>query len=318
MKIILKTTDSPAIRQLLLNRLQAAISLYTETLPIGVDELTNTAGIKPESIPLYRVEDDMVYKSAIALQLASLYRVPALAIATKLADYLSASGQESFTQPVLNLIIKVVNPGWIYFQLTDQAIATWLQHLFQTPANLLTQGDFANRGERETVPDSHAQITLSLFPVQYAHARCCSILRLGHQQGIIKLSNPTQRHSWRVIEPNPIVWLNAAEQLHLVHPAEKCLIAKLLGALDEISASSQATRGGFLYTSGGCTPNFVKLGYSLSDAMLNFYSSCRILGEVQSQTPHLAQVRLGLVEITQSFLWHILQDRLGVLAPVEL
>ncbi|HEY9876794.1 MAG TPA: DALR anticodon-binding domain-containing protein [Candidatus Obscuribacterales bacterium] len=318
MKISLKNADFPAIRQLLLNRLQAAISLYTKTLSIGVDDLTRTAGIKPEPIPLYRLEDDLVYKSAIALQIASLYRLPALEIATKLADYLSLSGQESADQPVLNLIIKVVNPGWIYFQLTDQAIATWLQHLIQTPPNLLTQGDFENRGEGETVPDSHAQITLSIFPVQYAHARCCSILRLGHQQGIIRLSNHTQKHSWRVFEPNPILLLNAAGQLHLVHPAERRLITHLLGVLDALSASSQATRSGFPCPSGAYEQNFVKLGYSLSDAMLNFYRCCRIWGEVQTQTPHLAQVRLGLVKISQSFLWLILQDRLGVLAPLEL
>jgi hypothetical protein len=317
-KISLKTTDTPAIKQQLLNRLQAAISLYTATLSLGLDDVTRTVGSKDEAIPLYRAEDDMVYKSAIALQLVSLYRLPALEIATKLAGYLSLSGQESATQPVLNIIIKVVNPGWIYFQLTDQAIATWLQHLIQMPPNLLTQGDFPKRGERENVPDSHSEITLSLFPMQYAHARCCSILRLGHQQGIIKLSNPTQRHSWCVIEPNPILWLNAAEQLHLIHPAERRLITQLLGVLDELSSSSQASRGGFPCPSGDYTANFVKLGYSLSDAMLNFYSRCRIFGEVQTQTPHLAQVRLGLVKITQSFVWHILQDKLGVLAPLEL
>ena len=49
-----------------------------------------------------------------------------------------------------------------------------------------------------------------------------------------------------------------------------------------------------------------------------FFKHCRIWGEVKTKTPKLAQVRLGLVAVTQKLLRSLLQDSLGVCAPMEL
>jgi arginyl-tRNA synthetase len=51
---------------------------------------------------------------------------------------------------------------------------------------------------------------------------------------------------------------------------------------------------------------------------LTFYSQCRIWGEVKTATPQLAQARLGLILATQPLLHLLLQDLLGVPAPLEL
>ena len=52
--------------------------------------------------------------------------------------------------------------------------------------------------------------------------------------------------------------------------------------------------------------------------MLDFDRSCRIWGEVNRQTPELAQARLGLIALTQFLLGWLLQEQMGVSAPVEL
>jgi arginyl-tRNA synthetase len=134
---------------------------------------------------------------------------------------------------------------------------------------------------------------------------------LAHWQGLIKLQDLDFKSlSWQLVEPNPIPWLDDqgtdTEQavLRLVHPTERRLITELLDFQAAISDSDQLS--------------LVKLGNSLSKAFEQFYSSCRILGEVKTQNPRLAQARLGLVGITQAMLRSLLEDQLGVSAPVEL
>ncbi|HAA32175.1 MAG TPA: hypothetical protein DCE56_36330, partial [Cyanobacteria bacterium UBA8553] len=96
----------------------------------------------------------------------------------------------------------------------------------------------------------------------------------------------------------------AKVRLTLTHPAERRLIAQILDLLDEISDSEQR--------------HLAKIAIASYNAFENFYSNCRIWGEVKTQTPKLAQARLGLVVVTLVSLRSLLQDQLGVSAPVEL
>nr|WP_277922589.1 DALR anticodon-binding domain-containing protein [Coleofasciculus sp. FACHB-1120] len=157
-----------------------------------------------------------------------------------------------------------------------------------------------------SIPNSQFPITCpqplsSLSKVQYIHARCCSLLRLGHREKIIQLKDSP---ALRLIYPEPIPWLTADSKLQLVHPAERRLIAQLLGLLDELRDMNQ--------------PKWGKRAFDAAQAFETFYSECRIFGEVKTQTPHLAQARLGLVGGTRTILKFLLQHRLGILAPIEL
>jgi hypothetical protein len=323
-------SGSPTSIKILLKQLVwTAIGLVRMDLALA--DLTSTAKLTDEAIPLHRLSDDscILYRSAIALKLAPLWQLNALDLAHQLTVSFPTINQDSASQPCLDFNIEVVFPGWINIRLGDRGLAAWLQHMIQSPP--FWQGQEQGRGETGErgrkindkysssldVPhqgqlDNSLKNVPDLFPVQYAHARCCSLLRLAHGQGLIKLRDlGFNTGSWQLVEPNPIPWLNDGQEAHteqvclrLMHLAERRLISQILDWQDE---SHQSSLG-----------HSVKRCSSLSNDFEKFYSSCRIWGEVKTENLKLAQARLGLVGLTQAVLRSLLQDQLGVTAPVEL
>ena len=279
-----------AIEQLLVRQLWATLQLYIFDRSV-LTEL--------KSLTLKRIQQQqrVLYASAIALQLSSVLKLPAIDIAHALAELVchQTDGQD-FT-------VQVVPPGWIYLELTESYLAAWLQHLTQAPPELEPR-----ELERKSNPKS--KIELSLFAVQYAHARCCSLLQLAHREELISLKSTDSAHSsalWLAVTPLPILWLNGEQKLCLCHSGEWGLINQLWAILDELYCPNPSRQ----------PPNWHKAALSLSQAFQTFYSYCRIWGEVKSQNLPLAQARLGLVLITQSVLRLLLQSKLGVVAPSE-
>lgn len=247
----------------------------------------------------------VLYLSGLAFQLSQVKNIPALEIASalsaKVVDIatLVASGRK---QPVaVNLqefIVQVVPPGWIHLEVTEPTIAAWLQHLVSFP-----QLQDSSKEEKVTLND-----TSHLFAVQYAYARCCSLLQMAHREKLITLEAvDTSRAVFLTVAPDPIPWLNY-DQIRCCHPAERALIAQLVQTLDTLCCPCNSRQ----------PINWERAALSLSQAFQSFYSCCRIWGEVKIQTIELAQVRLGLVMATQVVLRLLLQDKLGVSAPLEL
>ncbi|MEH2244334.1 DALR anticodon-binding domain-containing protein [Nostoc sp.] len=214
--------------------------------------------------------------------------------------------------------IKIVPPGWIHFELTHSTLATWLQSL--AVGSLRGKGEQGSReqgaggagkqgGDQGTI-DAPYPVPNSLFAVQYAHARCCSLVLLAHREGLIKLREPVANSSpafWSVIAPNPIPWLTSDGVLRLNHPDERRLIGELVQVVDNIECPD---------VSGSV--KWEKVGLNLSQAFEKFWSNCRIWGEVKITPPEVAQARLGLLMATQSVLRYVLEGNLGVFAPLEL
>ncbi len=255
------------------------------------------SALKLDEIPLNRSKDSLgvVYISAIGLKLAKIWQQTPQAIATKLVETLQPQCNQDFT-------IAVAPSGIIQFELTDRAFALWLQHLAQTAlpvpqSRILSPVVSADR----------------LFPIQYSHARCCSLLRMAHRDQIIAIGNPdvtTAPQIWSLTAPNPIPWLDD-KKLRLVNPAEYNLISQLLTVLDNLAP--------IIEQYNHQKPiNYLKLADSLSEAFQTFYSQCRIWGEVKIENPKLAQARLGLILATQSLLRFILEEVLNTIAPLEL
>lgn len=294
-----------AIAHYLRWRLQAAAVLASQKLAIS------TFGqnyLELQAIPLRAVNGgtEVIYVSAIALKLANAWKTAVLDIATLIAAHLlpaHKSNHSSKNAAFQNFTVKVVPPGWIYLQLSDIATAAWLQRLAQAPPWVGSEG-----AEISLRPRVGANA--KLFEAQYAHARCCSLLRLAHREGTIELAEPDLQispHFWRVKAPDPIPWVDSAEKLRLVHPAEGSLIFHLLTLLDDLYCVSRSR-----------PIDAEKFASNLSQVFLTFYSQCRIWGEVNTENPQLAQARLGLILATQSLLHLLLQDLLGVPAPLEL
>ncbi|WP_375509392.1 DALR anticodon-binding domain-containing protein [uncultured Nostoc sp.] len=241
--------------------------------------------------------------------------------------------------------IQIVPPGLIHFELTHSTLATWLQSL--VVGSLGGEGSGGDEGEINSKfkiqnsklknfcllapasprlrsattcllpPLSQCPLALSeaegmpnLFTVQYAHARCCSLVLLAHREGLIKLREPVPNTSpafWSVISPNPLPWLDCDGTLRLNHPDERRLIGELIQVVDNIECPD---------VSGSV--KWEKVALSLSQAFEKFWCNCRIWGEVKITSPELAQARLGLLMATQSVLKFVLEENLGVFAPLEL
>ncbi len=285
MKEVVAADRLPAIAPKLLEQLQDAIAEHGRTL--GVLE----PAVVPEAIaeiPLIRAKDTqrVLYISAIALKLAKNWNQPAMELASAIAESCTES------QAAVSFSIRAVSPGWIHLQLSDRGLANWLQSLseFSAARNRVASKNLLSPFQAPEDPDL-------LFPVQYAHARCCSLLRLARREGVMALS-----------APHPIPWLNETS-LQLVHPAECRLISELVTATDALWHA---------HPSAAQPKNWFKVAVDLSQAFESFYSACRIWGEVRRETPNLALTRLGLILATQSVLGWMLQNLFGVCAPLEL
>ena len=311
---VLNTVNNWKFRELTLKswlnrKLQSAIkeALAQASVP---DMLSKSGAVKLDEIPLNRAKNStrVLYISAIALKLAVCYQCDIKedikgvwqqtpqTIATQLVETLQPLCSGDFT-------IAVAPSGIIQFELTDLALAVWLQRLAQT-ALPLPESQILS----PVVPVDR------LFPIQYSHARCCSLLRMAHRDRIIAIVEfdraPTPQ-IWSLSAPNPIPWLDEDGRLRLVHPAEYNLISQLLAVLDSLAPIIEQYND-------EKPVNYLKLANSLSEAFQTFYSQCRIWGEVKIETPKLAQARLGLVLATQSLLRFILEDLLNAVAPLEL
>lgn len=285
-----------AIKQLIYSLLQNSLSVYTCQA-----EILYT---KDKKFPLYKGRDEknFLYISGIALRLEKSQNQKAVEIANAIAKSLSASCGDVFS-------VQVVPPGWIYLELLHPIIAAWLQNL---ALGNLRQGQ--KQGKTDNSTNKNPQ---RLFAVQYAHARCCSLLQQAHREKLIQVRDVLsgteikfeQQNSQlsNLVVANPIPWLNSDAKLRFHHPAEHRLIGELVQVVDDLESDAF-----------GSSVNWEKAALDLSQAFENFWSQCRIWGKVKITSPLLAQARLGLVMATQSVFRLLLEAKLGAFAPSEL
>ncbi|MGF1482723.1 MAG: hypothetical protein ACFB4I_25155 [Cyanophyceae cyanobacterium] len=255
-------------------------------------------------VPMHRLNTpaEIIYRSAIALKIAGKHS-PQL-VARQLAEILPEVHVSVVqTQPLLAIKMKMAPGGWLDFPISDRALALWLQQLpqlFNTP------------------PLTGPWLTsTAFFGLQYAHARCCSLLRLGHEQGLITLNCSCQAE-WRWLKPKPIPWLSP--NFLLAQPAERHLIAQLLKVTDTSYSNRAQTHS--LNVPPELPPaaalSRLKLAQHLSQSVLQFERCCRIFGDIQTEQPRLSQARLGLLAIAQFFLQNLLQKQFLTTAAEEL
>ena len=277
-------TQGKAIKQLINRYLVSSFSIFTSN-----EEITSIKGIK---VPLYQggYNQKILYISGVAMRISKSQNSPVMEVAGAIAGHLAQNSDGLFR-------VKVTPPGEIHIELIDSTLAAWLHSLTVATKT----GNLVNNFFDDQLPTSLN--SLKVFTIQYAHARCYSLLRLGHQEGIIKLDR-TDIKSF--ISVNPIPWLNDDQKLRLNHPDETFLIHQLVKVVDDLVCADSSSI------------NWEKAGENLSQAFEKFWCNCRIWGEVKINSPALAQARLGLLIATQLVLRSVLEDKLGVVAPLEL
>jgi arginyl-tRNA synthetase len=295
---------------------------FVDRLATGIANLGLSAN-HPIAVPIQPIKTNAgrVYASSVALQLARQSDHSAVELAQRIIS-------PSPNQPQVCLQAS----GWIHCPFSDGAIAGWLQDLSQIPPQLVTFPVESDPGESEGLPgNEHGGVLLSeqiIFKLQYAHARCCSLLRLADRDRLLQLVEPNPASSprlWRI--PTAIPWLTPCGQLRLVHPQEQSLIQQLLEFPGSLTGRDRYSLG---QSSLGQTIPVTLVPWPpaariverqmqlLCERFEGFYRHCRIWGEVKQAQPELAIARLGLVVATQSVLKFCLQDLLNLDSPLEL
>lgn len=284
-------SKNKAIKQLISGYLASCFSVFTNDRGI--------TGIESRKVPLYQggYNQKILYISGMAMGISKSQNLPAMEIAQAMAGHLSDNSDGLFS-------VKVIPPGWIYIELVDSTLAAWLQNLIVFSEN----GDLINNFLDYQLPVTNHQSQISLhsltiFKIQYAHSRCCSLLRLAEKDGLIVLDRIGTKSYFSV---KPIPLLNGDQKLLLNHADEMLLMHQLVKLVDDLVCTHSSSL------------NWETAAEKLSQAFEKFWGSCRIWGEVKIQTPELAQARLGLLVATQLVFRFVLEDKLGVVAPIEL
>jgi hypothetical protein len=209
--------------------------------------------------------------------------------------------------------------GYIYFQFTPESIAKWLNYIHDLPLDIQLRAK-----DRACLP-----VNIAL----YAHARCCSLLKLADTEKIVAITD-----NWQIAPPD---WLRnecSCVENHLKpvlaiifeERAEERLIHALMEVLDGIySYSSQLGSAQKLAVNAAevppsfaeirqNSPNWTKLALDLAESWLEFHRHCRIFGDVQRQNPRLAIARCGLTAISRRYLQVLLENYLGVKSSIFL
>jgi DALR anticodon binding domain len=253
------------------------------------------------------------YVSTIAHRLAAKSSFTPLEIWQKLQ--LSIAATKTNPGDRLELGCWCNDAGYIYFELTPQAIATWLNYVGDLPIYSI---------------DLRPQHQVAAVDIAiYAHARCRSLLKLAHTEKIVEVTANWQLHmpDWSVGSGTKNQYTAALTSI-FEYPAECRLIQVFMAILDEIydhhrqidiarqlkSSNSAGDRSNQSVKS----PNWTKLTIDLAQSWLDFYRDCRIFGDVKSQNPHLAIARCGLTAIAHRYLQVLLENYLGVRAVDEL
>lgn len=236
------------------------------------------------------------YSCPIGLILAPRLQISPQKVVEDLGNLLAQ--RSSSIEPSLSLYLYIDTSGWVNFCVTERAIASWLKRSLWL---LKTQ---ARNNSLSTLTQSDRSSKSNLFSVQYIHARCCSLLRLGAREQLISLvNNDFNEAGWQFTQPRSISWLDRSHHLWLDRHSEYDLLRQLLTVTDSQTATDSSI--------------WSKLALDLSEATAIFLADCRFLGEIKEQYPQRAIARLGLIALAQYWLQKILR-KLGIAAPTTL
>lgn len=246
--------------------------------------------LTPAKISTYRLKHptQAIYRSRIACQLFGQQYWQ------ELVEKLALTSINADNAQLLTFSLIIGESGSLDFHLSEYSFALWLEQLPQR----LCQLKQSNIGEFKENLDE-------IFFFQYVHARCCSLLRLGHREGLIQLLDPTcNQGGWQWQAPASTIWLDGEDKLQLAEPSERYLTLQFLQVADALDSERAA--------------NWRRLAADLSEAVLAVERYCRIFGRIRQKQVKLCQYQLRLIAVSQLLLQMLLEEKLGLAAPKEL
>ena len=195
------------------------------------------------------------------------------------------------------VLVEIVDRGWINFYLDSKFMTSWLEQL------LVWHQKEINDCQPIQKEYGLENTPANLFPVQYIHARCCSLLNLAARENLISLSVDSL---WivRSTQTKTFFW-NEQHTLWLTKSTERNILLQLLIVADS-------------WIEDISDRHWTKLALNLAQATAVFLADCRFLGEVRQSYPQLAIARLGLISLVQLWLQKILNEKLCLAAPESL
>ena len=290
--------NKPAIslKNLLKQELLLTLDLYQQNLNIRLDlELLDSfINCKLVLLPYYRQQIlfktvrpilsdtssiPIIYSCPLGLMLASQLQ---MSPATIVADLVVLTRHDR-GDTGLPIHLTVASSGWLYFGFEPQTTASWLERSLWW-----SNGKTIDDASRISTVNSVKKAP-DLFSVQYIHARCCSLLRLGERARLITLTvTDSLNPIWQLTQPRSISWLDEKHNLWLTELSEYNLLRQLIVVTDSwITNDNQ---------------KWSKLAVDLSQAGAIFQADCRFLGEIKEQFPQKAIARLGLLALTRYWL----------------
>jgi hypothetical protein len=277
--------------------------LRVTTQKIYINSATNDDKIVTRStlkVPIYRINvAEYEYVSQVTQVLAAKTDLTPVEICQSLQIALTPANVGHYNH--LKLRIWYSDIGQIYFQIVPSSMLIWLDYIH----TLQLQASSVVNVPRQIHSNASTQPPVSI--AIYAHARCCARLRLACTEKIISIDD-----RWQITTPNWLICDRDRRQDYATTdrsfifelPVENRLIQVLMDVLDGIH--------------GERPQNWAKLSINLAERWLEFDRDCQIFGDTKRQNPQLAVARCGLTAISRRYLQVLLEEYLGVLAPVEL
>ena len=249
------------------------------------------------------------YVSTIAHQLAAKSSLTPLEICQNL-DIPIPTVTVVETSVHLELDCWYNEASYIYFQLAPKSIEIWLNYIHDLPLEGLG-------GTSALTPIGSLDLAI------YAHARCCSRLKLAAAEKLVRVTA-----DWLLDRGCNEDRLTADSNCIFEHPVEQQLIQTLMAVLEVIysdnrqldcsQAESIEQIRSKAFNGHRKSPNWTKLTIDLAQSWLEFDRHCQILGEIKHQNPRLAIARCRLTAISRRYLQVLLENYLSVKAPIEL
>jgi hypothetical protein len=214
--------------------------------------------------------------------------------------------------------------SYIYFQLVPRSIELWLNYIHDLPLEQLSHNSISTPTIALVLAEplqwrNGMRIDLAI----YAHARCCSRLKLAATEKIVKITA-----NWLLDAVSTQNQLTTKSNCIFEHPAEHQLIQTLMAILDAIYNNNQQLNcspsrsipeiSSKAFNGHQKPPNWTKLTLDLAQSWLEFDRRCQIFGEIKHQNRWLAVARCQLTAISRRYLQVLLENYLGVEAEVEL